>query len=100
MLKKDKGKGQQKKSRNPRRVYIAWDSDNESSKAGSSSESDEMENIFLMANHKKKSVSHFKSEPIDKMSCFGLQISFENLHGKAKEAFKRLASNKRIFSYL
>lgn len=41
LLKKDKGNGQYKKSSNPRRVYIAWESDSESSSEGSSTESDE-----------------------------------------------------------
>lgn len=34
------------------------------------------------------------------MSYSYLQIDFENLHVETIEAFKRLASNKRIFSYL
>lgn len=77
-----------------RRAYIVQDSDSESSKAGKSSETDEMENICHIANHKKKNVSYFKYEPIDQMASFDLQIAFENLHGEAKEAFTRMASNK------
>lgn len=50
--------------------------------------------------HKKKNVSHSKYEPIDGMSYSELQIPFENLNGEAVDAFKRLASNKRIFSHL
>lgn len=63
---------------------------------GSSSESDELANICLMAKHKKKkkNVSHSKYEPIDKMSYYELHVSFENLHGEAKKDFKRLASTK------
>lgn len=48
LLKKDKEKGQQKKSRNPRRAYIALESDSESSNEGISSESDEMANVCFM----------------------------------------------------
>ncbi|XP_050915618.1 uncharacterized protein LOC127130693 [Lathyrus oleraceus] len=100
LLKKYKGKGHHKKSNKPKRAYIAWESGSESSSEGCSSESDETVNFFLMAHHKKKNVSHSKYEAIDKMSYSDLQIAFENLHGEAVEAFKRLDSNKRIFSYL
>lgn len=101
LLKKNKGKGQCKKSIKPIRAYIAWENDSESSSEGSSSESDEATIFFLMAyHHKKKNVSHSKYEPIDEMSYSELQIAFENLYGEAIDAFKRLTSNKRIFSYL
>ncbi|XP_050890376.1 uncharacterized protein LOC127095777 [Lathyrus oleraceus] len=95
-LKKDKSKGQYKKSSKPRRAYIAWENDSESS-----SERDEAVNFCLMDHHhKKKNVSHFKYEPIVDMSYSELQTAFENLYGEAINAFKRLTSNKRIFSYL
>ncbi|XP_050888687.1 uncharacterized protein LOC127093827 [Lathyrus oleraceus] len=96
LLKKDTGNGQYKKSTKPKRAYITWESDNESS-----SESDEAEIFCLMAHHhKKKNVSHYKYEPIDEMSYSELQIAFENLYDEVVDAFKSLASNKRIFSYL
>lgn len=72
LLKKDKGNGQYKKSRKPRRAYIAQESDSESS-----SESDEEENFFIMAHHhKKKNASHSKYESIDEMSYSELQVVF------------------------
>lgn len=110
MLKKDKGKGQQKKYSKPRIAYITWDNDSESSKAGRSTESDEMTNPCFMTNHKKNNVSHSKHKnnnisnskykPIDEMCYSKLQICLENLYGEVVDDFKRLATNKRIFSYL
>lgn len=51
-----------------------------------------------MAHQKKnKNVSHFKYDHVDKMPYFELQKAFDTLHNEAKEAFKRLASNKKIF---
>lgn len=44
LFNKDEEKGQQKKTSKRRRVYIAWDSDNDSSNVDSLSESDEMKN--------------------------------------------------------
>lgn len=95
-LKRKKVKGHQKKSRKSRRAYITWESDSESSNAESSSKSDEMENACFMANHKKKNVRNSESKYDDKMSYFELQIVFENLHGEAKNAIKKLTSNKII----
>lgn len=101
LLKNDKGKGQHIKSSKPKRAFIDWKNDNESLSEGSSSESDEAINFCLMAHHcKKKNVSHSKYEPIDDMSYYALQTAFEYLYGEAVDAFKRLASNKSIFSYL
>lgn len=100
-LKKDKDKGQYRKSSKPRRACIAWESDSESSSEGSSSESDGKANFCLMAHHhKKKNLSYSKYEPNDEMSYYELQISFENLYGEVVDVFKRLTSNKRFFSYL
>src|SRR4051812_2444545 len=49
---------------------------------------------------KKKAVSHLKPEIVDKVSHSQLKLAFEELHRDAIEAFKLLASNKKIFSYL
>ncbi|XP_050919337.1 uncharacterized protein LOC127136866 [Lathyrus oleraceus] len=72
LLKKDKGKDKHhKKSSKDRRAYIAWESDIEPLSNGNSSDEEEK-----------------------------LQKAFSTLHNEAKEAFKRLASNKKIFWYL
>lgn len=74
---------------------------NRSSSEGSSSESDEADSFCLMAHHhKKKNVSHSKYEPIYDMSYYELQTAFKNLYGEVVDAFKRFASNKRIFHTL
>lgn len=99
-LKKDKGKGQYKKSRKTVRAYIPSESDSESSSERSSSEIDEEAHLCLTAHHpKNKKLNHSKYEPIDEMSHYELQTAFANLYGEAVDTFKRLASNKRIFSY-
>src|SRR4051812_48866785 len=49
---------------------------------------------------RKKAVSHLKPELVDKVSHDQLKLAFEKLHRDAIEAFKLLASNKKIFSYL
>ena len=38
----------------------------------------------MVHHHHKKNISHYKYEPIDKMSYYELQIAFENLHGEAE----------------
>lgn len=54
-----------------------------------------------MANKKKKTnVSHSKLESINELSSFQLQTTFENLHREIVDAFKKLDSNRRIFSHL
>lgn len=54
----------------------------------------------MVHHHKKKNVNHSKYKPIDEMYYSELQITFENIYGEVIDAFKRLASNKKIFSYL
>lgn len=49
--------------------------------------------------HKKKSSSYSKYELRDGVSYCELKVAFENLYGEVIDAFKKLASNKRIFSY-
>ena len=102
MFKKDKVRDKfQKKPNKARRAYITWDSDSDSSSKDDSSDEEEKENLCLMAHHKKKkNVSHSKYDHVDEMSYIELQNAFDTLHHEAKEAFKRLASNKKIFSYL
>ena len=54
-----------------------------------------------MANkNKKKNVRHSKLESINKLSYSQLQKAFKNLHREAVDTFKKLASNKIIFSHL
>lgn len=89
MLNKDKGRGQHKNPSKSRRAYIAWESDNDSS-----SDSEESTNVCLSAYYrekKKKNVSHCKYEHVDKLSYSELQVTFENLHREAVDAFKMLA---------
>src|SRR3954466_5619860 len=99
-LKKDKEKNQIKGHNKPRRAYIAWESD--SSSEYSSSDEEESANLCLMAHQhkKKKRVSHLKPKLVDKVSHAQLKLAFEELHRDTIEAFKLLASNKIIFSYL
>lgn len=49
--------------------------------------------------HKKKNASHSKYELRDGVYFSKLKVSLENLYGEAIDAFKKLASNKRMFSY-
>jgi hypothetical protein len=101
-LKKDKGKDKRhNKPRKPRRAYIAWESDSEPSSDDNLSDEEEIVNLCLTTHkRKKKNVSHFKYDHTDKMSYADLQNAFSTLHNEAKEAFKCLASNKKIFCYL
>jgi hypothetical protein len=101
-LKKDKAKANnQKKPTKARRAYIVWESDSDPSSKGFSSDEEETVNLCLMAHHhKKKNVNHAKYDHVDEMSYLELLNSFNTLHQEAKEAFKCLASNKKIFSYL
>ena len=48
-----KEKGQQNKSRKPRKAYVAWDSESEASSKEDSSESDEEANYCFMANQRR-----------------------------------------------
>lgn len=57
--------------------------------------------MCYMANKgKKKIVSHSKPNSTHDLSYSKLQESFENLQIQVIDAFKKLASNKRIFSHL
>jgi len=98
---KDSYKSHKKPSK-PRRAYIAWESDSDSSDDESSSDEDENANLCLSAHqkNKKKQVRHAKYEKSSSMSHHELQTAFDTLHYEAKEAFKRLASNKKFFSHL
>ena len=110
MMKKDKGKAPPKKFNKQRRAYIAWESDSDSSSGESSSDSDETANLCLMAhiknqsNHKKKNndkkVRQAYYSNFSSMSFPELKIAFEKLHNEAADAFKRLSSDKQIFSFL
>jgi hypothetical protein len=101
-LKEDKEKDKHhKKSIKARRAYIAWESNSEPSSNGNSSDEEENANLCLTTHRKKKkNASHSKYDHVDKMSCCDLQNAFSTLRNEAKEAFKRLASNKKIFCYL
>src|ERR1043165_7750353 len=102
LLKRDKGKDKfQRIPNKARRAYIAWKSDSEESNKSVSSNEEETIKFCLMAHQgKKKKVKHSKYDHSDKMSHLELQKAFEALHHEDREAFKRLASNKKIFSYL
>lgn len=54
---------------------------------------------FGHSKHKKKNAIHSKYENIDEMSYSELKVAFANLYGEVVDAFKRLVSNKKIFSY-
>ncbi|XP_050881487.1 uncharacterized protein LOC127084983 isoform X3 [Lathyrus oleraceus] len=107
---KDKGKSPPKGYNKQRRTYIAWESNSDSSSTQSSSDSDETANLCLMAH--TKNVSYHKKKINDKkvkqayynnfssMSFSELKIAFEKLHNEAVDAFKRLSSDKQIFSFL
>ncbi|XP_050896206.1 uncharacterized protein LOC127102934 [Lathyrus oleraceus] len=101
LIKKDKEKAHHNKSSNSRRAYIAWESASDSSSDESLSSSDESAKFFFMDNKKKKkNVSHSKLEYFNELYYSQLQKTFENLHREVVDAFKTLASNKRIVSYL
>ncbi|XP_050908751.1 uncharacterized protein LOC127122457 [Lathyrus oleraceus] len=86
-LKKDKGKAPPKKYNKQIRAYIAWESDSESPNDESSSDNDGTANICLMAHIKNK--AYHKSLNKEK-----------KMHTEALAAFKRLSSDKQIFSFL
>jgi hypothetical protein len=48
----------------------------------------------------EKDVSHSKIESTNELSYSQLQNAFENLQRQVVDTFKKLASNKRIFSHL
>ncbi|XP_058766926.1 uncharacterized protein LOC131640543 [Vicia villosa] len=108
-IKKEKGPVS-KKSNKQRRAYIAWESDSESSTDEDSSDDDESANLCLMAHdynqphHKKKSdqkkVRQAYYNNFNSLTFSELKIAFEKLHKEAVEAFKRLSSDKQIFSHL
>lgn len=96
-----KKKGHHKKSRKSRRAHVAWERESDSSSDESSSSSVESTRICLMVNKKKKKVvSHSKFESTYDLSYSQWQESFENIQRQVIYAFKKLASNKRIFSHL
>ena len=109
-MKKDKGKAPPKKFNKQRRAYIAWESDSDLSDDDSSSGSDESANLCLMAHtknqfyHKKdnhnKQVRQAYPNNFSSMTFSELKIAFEKLQYKAEDAFKRLSSDKQIFSFL
>ncbi|XP_050876901.1 uncharacterized protein LOC127080630 [Lathyrus oleraceus] len=102
LLKKYKGKDKHhNKYSKVRRAYIAWESDSESSSNDKSSDEEENTNLCLTVHRKKKkNVSHSKYDHVDKMYYCDLKNAFSTLHNEAKEAFKRLASNNKIFCNL
>lgn len=101
MKNKDKEKGRHKKYSKPKRAYVAWERESDSSSDESSTSSVESIQIHLMENKKKKKVlSHSKHESTHDLYYSQLEEYFENLQRQAINAFKKLASNKRIFSHL
>jgi hypothetical protein len=107
---KDQRKDSPKGYNKQRRAYIAWESDSDSSSTQSSSDGDEAADLCLMAH--TKNLSYHKKKNNDKkvkqayynnfssMSFSEVKIAFEKLHNEAVDAFKRLSSDKHIFSFL
>lgn len=95
MIKKDKKKRNDKKSR---RAYVTYESASSDENSTSSVESAQ---IYLMANgRKKKNASPSKLQLNSDLSYSQLQDAFDNLHLEALNAFKKLASHENIFLQL
>ena len=109
-MKKDNVKVPPNKLNKQRRAYIAWESETNSSNNDSSSDSDEISNLCLMEHTKNQ--SYHKKNNHDKkvrkayynnfspISFSELKIAFEKLLNEVVDAFKRLSSDKIIFSFL
>lgn len=98
MIKKDKEKGRDKKSR---RAYVACESTSDPSSNESFTSSVKSTRIFAMANGmKKKNASPSKLELTSDLYYSQLQDAFDNLHREELNAFKKLTSHEKIFLQL